>query len=328
MSEEKFDQTPGDASINRPDSQLQITGKIPQKFKEVLNSRRNQEGQPPQAEKTPVSQIRPQGSNQLEALIQGLRKQSHLHSEITLPSMGLFYDGSDGPKDGKLHMRPMTGEEEGILATPKFVKKGVAVNMIFKRCLQEPFNPENLLSVDRTYMLIFLRGISYSHEYEAEVKCPECDRKFPTTINLNDLTVSNCPNNFGPHLSDVLPVSQYEFNYHLPRGSDETKIQDYREQQLRLFGDTGSDDTLTYRTALLIDDIKGLKDKMELMMLIKNLPVQDVSYLRNVINDPPFGVDTKCDIICPYNTCEFQIDLPLEANFFFPRPRRKKVAQT
>ena len=302
-----------------PDS-VKIEGTIPPAFRQALKMVRSE--LPTGNEKQGTSQARPQGSAALEDLIQGLRKD--LFEEVLLPSKGIFYDGKDGPTDGKLRIRPMTGEEEQILATPRYVRKGQAINMIFQRCLQEHFRTEDFLSIDRTFLLIWLRGISYSPEYDVEVKCPECERKFNTTIDLNTLTVNDCPVGFRPPLHDALPMSGYKFNYRLSRGKDEADVQEYRDRNLKMFGDTGADDTLIYRTALLVDDIEGLKDKKELVMLIKKLPIQDVSYLRNVIIDPPFGVDTKCQIVCASCLADFEVDLPLEANFFFPRQKRKK----
>jgi len=218
----------------------------------------------------------------------------------------------------------MTGEEEQILATPRWVRKGQAINMIFQRCLKEKFRTDNFLSVDRTYILIWLRGISYGSEYEVEVKCPECDRKFSTTIDLSALNVNYCPKAFESPLQDTLPKSGFKFTYRLSRGRDETAVQEYRDRHLKMWGDNGADDTLIYRTALLLDEIQGLTDKQELVMLIKSLPIQDVSTLRNLITDPPFGVDTKCEITCAVCFHDFDVELPLEANFFFPRTRKKK----
>jgi hypothetical protein len=59
---------------------------------------------------------------------------------------------------------------------------------------------------------------------------------------------------------------------------------------------------------------------------MKKLPINDVSYLRNEINDPPFGVKTEIPMVCPSCTAEFDIDLPLEANFFFPKKKEKTLA--
>ncbi len=264
-------------------------------------------------------------SGQLKELLEGLKGSTTLYEEIELPSKGRFYDGVNGPAGGVVAIRPMTGEEEQILATPRFVRKGQAINMIFSKCLKDGFRPENLLTIDRTYLLIYLRGISYSPEYDVEVKCPECDKKFATTIDLNTLFVEPCPDDYGPELYDVLPTSKYKFSYRLSTGRDEQEIQDYRDRKLKMFGDSAADDTLTHRTAQLLMEIEGLTDKRELQMLIKSLPINDVSYIRGCVNEPPFGVDTDVEIVCPSCLQEFQVDLPLEANFFFPRRKKEKT---
>ena len=265
-------------------------------------------------------------SSKLKALIEGLRPKA-LYEAVKLPSLGKFYDGQNGPSDGILNIRPMTGEEEQILATPRFVRKGIAINMIFKRCIQEDFNPEDLLTVDRTYLLIWLRGISYTPDYEVEVKCPFTDKKFSTTINLNDLEVEECPDDFGPELIDVLPSTGYRFNYRLSTGKDEQEIQAYRDRRMKQFGDNASDDTLLYRTAMLLNEVEEIEDKKELITLIKHLPINDVAHIRNCVNDPPFGVETTISIVSPYQNEEFEIELPLEANFFFPKRRRKEQTE-
>jgi hypothetical protein len=311
-----------DTMHSNPDG-LKLSGRVPPAMQQAIREvRKEKTGD----KDTPhSSQARPTGSGKLEGLIEGLK--SHIFEEIKLPSEGVFYDGTDGPRDGKLRIRPMEGAEEQILATSRWVKKGQAINMIFQRCLEESFKPEDFLSVDRTYLLIWLRGISYGHGYEVEVKCPECSRKFSTIINLDSLHLTSCPADYRPPLEDVLPKSGYKFNYRLSKGKDETQIQDYRDRQLKMFGDGGADDTLIYRTVMLLNDIEGLKDKNELMMLLKKLPIQDVAYMRNVVTDPPFGVDTKCEIVCPGDLAEFEVDLPLEANFFFPRQRKREKTQ-
>lgn len=322
MADETFRQDRDPKSVTSP-SGIKITGKIPPGLKKAIKMVR---GQLPVEQQEGTTQARPQGSAALEELIENLRDKSHVYDEVILPSKGNFYDGQDGPTDGILHIRPMTGEEEQILATPRYVRKGQAINMIFQRCLQEHVRTEELLSTDRTFLLIWLRGISYGHEYEVEVKCPNCDKKFNHVIDLNALTVNDCPPSFKGPLEGTLPVSGYKFKYRLSRGRDENAVQEYRDKQLRMFGDSGSDDTLIYRTASLVEHIEGLKDKHELVMLLKKLPIQDVAYLRNLIVDPPFGVDTKVQIICASCLEEFEVDLPLEANFFFPRQRRTKAS--
>ena len=316
-----------------------IQGHVPPQFQQALRRAQEEEAQdeqPPQAPR-PRTRQQPQmqqytnqsadmritGSNKLEELLAGIRQKAGVYEKIELPSKGKFYDGTDGPTDGILHVRSMTGEEEQILATPRFVRKGQAINMIFQNCVQERINPDKLLTADRTYLLIFLRGISYTPAYDVEVRCSNCDAKFATVIDLNSLWVDPCPDDFDPGiLSGTLPTTGYHYRYRLSRGVDETQLQEYREHKMKGFDTAGKpDDTLIYRTAQLLVDIEGLDNKHELLALLKRLPISDVSHLRNAVKEPPFGVDTNIEIPCPSCMSDFTVDLPLEANFFFPRKK-------
>lgn len=328
--------------FNSPDSPIKVNGlnsnnPLAQRFLNAINDsnsdddsddyqvRESRMKTPRKNVAPPQQDLRATGSQTLENLIEGIKESTNVYEKITLPSLGRFYDGTDGPRDGVLHIRPMTGEEEQILATPRFVKKGVAINMIFNRCIKEKFNSENFLSVDRTFLLIWLRGISYSPEYDVEVTCPFTDKKFQYTIDLN-LPVDECPPDYtSANLEDVMPITGYRFKYRLATGADEQRVQDYRDQKSKFDQTNQSDDTLMYRTALLIEEIEGLKDKRELQILLRKLPIGDVSYIRNKTSEPPFGTNTKVTIISPFNMEEFEIDLPLESNFFFPKQRKTQT---
>lgn len=347
-------------SVDAPESlssnpAIKVSGNVPPEFLKALQHQRNtarEEGgesvadiksgfgkmkgtEKPAAPRPRLSEgdnktLNPKNSGQsaeLKALIDGLKPKA-LFEAIKLPSLGRFYDGTTGPADGIINVRAMTGEEEQILATPRFVRKGMAINMIFQRCIEENFRAEDLLTVDRTYLLIWLRGISYSPDYDVEVKCPFTEKKFMTTINLNDLNVEECPGDYGPELTDVLPNTGYNFSYRLSTGKDEQEIQEYRDRRMKMFGDNASDDTLLHRTAMLLNNIEGVEDKKELMTLIKHLPINDVAFIRNCVNEPPFGVETTVSVVSPYANEEFEIELPLEANFFFPKRRRKERTES
>jgi hypothetical protein len=326
MADEVFRQRP--EGLTNGGNQVEIKGNVPPEFMQALN-----QGTAVKEQSNKVSQMRnfenkEDNPSHLKQLLETIKSTNAVYEEIQLPSKGKFYDGENGPADGKLSIRPMTGEEEQILATPRFVKKGQAINMIFQKCLKEGnlFRPENLLTIDRTFLLIYLRGISYSPNYDVEIKCPECETKFSTTINLNSLYVESCPDDYGPILQDVLPGTKLPFRYKLSTGRDEQEITEHKDRRVKAFGDAAADDTLTYRTALLLEEIDGIVSKSELQILLKNLPISDVAHIRNCINEPPFGVDTNVSIVCPSCYAEFEIDLPLEASFFFPR-RKKGQAQ-
>lgn len=319
--------------LSNPDAPVQIKGNIPKAMLDALAAQRNAAEE---VENTSTEEVRNfvqkkdlrvTGSPRLEELLASIKETTAIYGEVQLPSLGRFYNGEDGPVDGILHVKPMTGEEEQILATPRYFKKGQAINMIFQRCIKEKYDTNNFLAQDRTYLLIFLRGISYGTNYDVEIKCPNCDKKFNHTINLNsDLMLNECPEDFNQDsLNGILPTTQFRFTYRLATGIDDQKVQDYRDRKIREF-DTNAvaDDTLIYRASLLINDIEGVSDKNEIRQLLKKLPINDVAYLRTTVNDPPFGIDSKMEIPCPYCVEDFELDMPYEANFFFPKHKKKQ----
>lgn len=324
---------------------FEISGNIPPAFRDVLMQKAQSPTQP-QGQPTPVDHT----ADRLEDLpLQGTVRQKskpvestrvsstsqasseflrtkekirsfHTYDEIELPSKSKFY--STIPPI--IHVRPMTGEEENILATPRYVKKGKAVDKIFENVIQENIDTTELLSIDRSFLLIFLRGISYTPEYDVEVKCPSCDVKFNTMIDLNMMEVTMCPDDFGPDsLEGKLPRTGLDYKYRLSTGDDEQRVTRHREMHVKEFGDQREDDTLLYRSALLLEYIDEVTNTNELLALLRDLPVEDVNFIRNMINEPPFGVDSEIGLVCPSCTSEFEIQLPMEASFFFPRKKKE-----
>lgn len=309
-------------NVSRPE----IQGNLPPEFSQMLNN--------PQ-ESTPKQSVMNNNRNQfksssgnglfhqntdLSRLIGFVKESSFNYDEVILPSLGRFYSGEDGPTSGILHIRPMSGKEEEILATPRWNKSGKAMNMILQACIKEQVDPNMLLSIDRNYLIIFLRGISYGPAYEAEVKCPACSFRYPTVINLDELHVDECPENYSSQsLNCELPTTKLKFSYRLSNGYDDDDIQKYRERNAKFFGDKRNDDTLMERATQLLYNIDVLENKGDIKKLLEELPVSDTNYIRNLVNDPPFGVDMKVGSICPTCYEEFELDIPIESNFFFPR---------
>lgn len=309
---------------------MQIQGNLPPGFQEAMQKSKMQQQrhtreeprhQPfdPRAER--YAQFK---DPNFEAVIHKLTAGKF--DEVVLPSLGKFYHHNEAPSNGVLHIRAMTGAEEQILATPRYVKKGIAINKIFEQCISEQISSERLLAIDRTFLLIYLRGISYMPEYDVEVGCPSCPARFQTQINLNNLDVEECPEDFGPEsLKGVLPTTGFTFQYRLCTGADEQAVADHRDQRIKEYGDNVADDTLIFKASLLLEEIEGVHGQHQIQTIIARLPIGDVAYLRNLISEPPFGVKTRIDIFCPSCTSEFEIDMPLEANFFFPRRKKEKI---
>ena len=277
----------------------------------------------PRTRSKPVS-VKINSSPALDAILGKIQEKTAIYEAIELPSKGIFYNGEDGPINGILHLRRMTGEEEQVLATQRIVKKGDAVNTIFRRCMQEQYDPAWLLTADRTYMLIYLRGISYTPRYDVEINCPACRSRFSHPLNLDQIMVDDCPIDFTPEcLHGELPTTGLKYIYRLSRGFDEQELMEYRQRQNQMpEEDDATDDTLTFRTGQLLEEIEGVTDKQELAFAVSKLPSSDTNHLMNVVNNPPFGADTSVDIECRVCGHNFSVDMPMESGFFFPRPKR------
>ncbi len=317
------------------DAPFKIEGNVPPEFASLFkkDSRAQAQKATQQAQQQSQADTKPRlaytNNPKLNDLLKELKPTIAQFEEIRLPSLSKFYKNEEAPEGGILHVRPMTGQEEEILGTPRFLKKGQAINMIFKNCIKERIEPEKWLTIDRTHLLIYLRGISYGPLYDVEILCPECRNRFEANIDLDALFVNFCPKEFGlENLKGELPVSKFKFSWHLPTVSDENMINNYRDRRQKDLSanENEVDDTFTWRTALLLEEIEGLNEHGPLMTLIENLPIADVAHLRHVLGDIPFGVDTKIGQWCPNCSRDFEIELPIEANFFFPQP--KKVNRT
>jgi hypothetical protein len=264
------------------------------------------------------------GSPQLQELINRIPQDKTNYDKVNLPSKGKFYK-NEILKSGVLHIRPLLGGDEEVFATARYVKNNEAMDMIFEKVIKEPIDPTELLGIDRTYLLVYLRIISHSPSYEVEISCPDTDNKFSTEIDLNSLEVEHCPDDFGEKdLEGNLPGSKFYFRYRLPIGKDEQKILSHKNKRINMFGDSAVDDTMTYKTAILLEEIEGITSENDLKILLKKLPAEDVNYLRNVMNDPPFGVDTQVKFISPFSANEFFQELPVEMGFFFPRLKKRE----
>jgi hypothetical protein len=195
-------------TFKNPDSPIQMSGNIPPGLKEMMQQRGGGQAAPaPAKRKMESKEASKVASDAYDALMEKLVSHSTWEA-VELPSRGKFYDSIPGV----LHLRPMTGNEEQILATPRHVRRGKAIDMIFEKCIRENIQPSELLSIDRDYLLIFLRGISYTPEYDVEVRCPECAQKFNTIVDVAVVEVALKNPKVGVEVAVMFPDASVESN--------------------------------------------------------------------------------------------------------------------
>jgi hypothetical protein len=100
--------------------------------------------------------------------------------EVELPSECQVYDLED--PNMPITVRPMTFDDEKSLVSAK--KEEDPVNIILQRCVTN-IKVMDLLPMDKLYLIMKLREISYGDDYKTLLLCQECGAENPTTIKLS-----------------------------------------------------------------------------------------------------------------------------------------------
>jgi len=230
------------------------------------------------------------------------------YEPMTLPSRGKFYDPVI--PDGLIHIRPMTVGEEKILTTPSLVKTGEAIDMIFKNCIKEKIDIDNLLAADKTAILFWLRAASYGRDYEISVKCPFCEYEFNRVIDLEtDITVNFYDDSFTEPITVELPKAGTKAKVRLPRSRDEKFLSKRKTKKGRI------DNALVERLNLLVVEIEGVEKEVK-PIFIENMTAYDASLLKEAIAKDYFGIDTELNLVCDNCGEEFELEIPIGENFF------------
>lgn len=241
---------------------------------------------------------------------------------VPLPSRGLIYE-SDSPlfNQETLQIRPMTAREEDILTSRAYIKDGTVISKLIDSCLiDKRINSEDLISGDRTALMVALRITGYGADYDIEVSCPECGTTNKTSFDLSHLPIKRLqvdPVEVGQNLFEVvLPVTKKTVKVKFLTGHDEKEMMIINERKKKkgMNTDTGVTDRLT-RSIQSVDDIT---DKNKIAFFVKNLPVRDSLALRKFLDKQEPGVDMKGMLRC--NSCfeESEVDLPIGTSFFWP----------
>jgi hypothetical protein len=216
--------------------------------------------------------------------------------EVELPSESKVYSLED--PGAPITIRPMTFEDEKALVSAG--KGDDPVNLILQRCTTNIKIPD-LLSMDKLYLIMKLREISYGDDYNTLLVCSHCKAENPTTVKLSQLNVNPVPDDFEDPITVMLPTIKKEAKVRLPRVRDE-----------RMMMDTQAALDQIWRFVVEID---GHTDKSIVAPVVDKLPLRDVRTILNAIKTD-YGVDTKIKFEC--NSCGgvTVVDLPIDSNFF------------
>jgi hypothetical protein len=214
--------------------------------------------------------------------------------EVELPSEGRAYNLDES--ESLITLRPMTFEDEkSVLSSPN----EDPVNTILQRCLKG-IKVMDLLPMDKLYLIMKLREISYGDEYNCLIICPKCKAENPTKVLLSQLTVNPVPDDFSDKVTVTLPKLGKEVVLRYPR------VRDDKYGKAEAWVDN------LWRYVVSLDNHT---DKSIIAAVVDKLPLVDIKTIIGALS-VEYGIENKVVLEC--NSCggASVVDLPIGANFF------------
>jgi len=235
-----------------------------------------------------------QRDSRLEQLFGELPQE--VDSIVNLPSEGRFYPN----KSPQATITPIKFEDEKQLAVS--VKNNQnPVNLLLSKCVKD-FEINNLLLIDKLFLLLKIREISYGSEYPAIITCPECSVKSEVKIDLSKLLINYIPTDVEDPREIKLPKLKKKVKVRFPRVSDES----YLVNQEQIYNNM-------WRFVLEVD---GIGDPVFINKAIPKMHIMDIKVILNNIMRNDLGLSPKFIFECGACGANSQMEVPINENFF------------
>lgn len=137
------------------------------------------------------------------------RLYRHKSYYTQLPSGGRFYNKIKLSVDGEIGVMPLTAADEIKLKSPDALFNGEALVDLFRSCVPDIGDPENIPTCDIDPLLIAIRAASTeSGEIEISSQCTNCNETESYQIDLKNIlaTVKPIPKDTSVTLADGVSV--------------------------------------------------------------------------------------------------------------------------
>jgi len=221
---------------------------------------------------------------------------------------------------------------------------------LFNKCCKFPgdFDASDLLIGDRTFLLYYIRGLTFGNLYKFAMTCPHCDSQSTHTYDMNELyrSVIRSNPNLGPepfkvilpHLSEISNreiwvglrflrsrdindiLNRKKFNKRLEGNSvratmaRKNKRSGGRSQQNQIVDQ--SEAIMDGSLEKTIISVNGISDPMIISNIVARLHSKDNAVIREFLLEHTPGIDTTVTIECPECQNEVTMELPITDGFF------------
>lgn len=215
---------------------------------------------------------------------------------VELPSKGKFYKNFKGVK-----VSPLLFEDEQRILISRSSDVD-PINEIISKCVHG-VDVKDLLSMDKIYLLLKIKEVSYGPEYKFTVICPACKENSEITVNVAEhITVNYIPEDLEDPREFTLPVLKAKVKVRFPRN-----------YELHLMDDWESTMSNTYRFVVSINDNT---DPIFISQALKRMHIRDRKVIVSQISKSDLGVDPKFQFHCAACDHDTLMGVPFTASFF------------
>lgn len=234
---------------------------------------------------------------------------------VTLPSKGIYY------KDGlsEIGIEYLTSKDEDLLTTPSFIDDGSVIDRLLDRkIVTKGVNPRNLLSGDRSALILFLRTSSYGNKYKVSVNDPRNNNSFETEVDLLKLKykeIDEKPDSRGEFTIEI-PMRKKTVKFRLLNSGEENQVLKNANAHQNAYSEEYNQFN-TMRLKASIVEINGNRDRSYIDRFVDVMPALDAYTIRRKIMDVTPDVDMVYEFKA-HDGFKFTAPLSMGIDFFFP----------
>lgn len=215
---------------------------------------------------------------------------------VDLPSKGKFYKGFKGAS-----VTPLLYEDEQRILLARTSDIDPVDEILFK-CVQG-VHVDDLLSMDKIYLLLKIKEVSYGPEYKFSVVCPACKESGDITLDVSKhITINYIPDDLQDPREVHLPVLNVKATVRFPRNSELHYLANWEDSLNN-----------TYR---FVESVNGIADPIFISKALQKMHIRDRKVIINEINKSNLGVDPKFQYDCGNCGHNSVMGVPFTASFF------------
>ena len=242
---------------------------------------------------------------------------------VELPSGGMLYaEGHPLHNVDAIEIRHMTTKEEDILTNQSYIKNGTAVDRLLQSVIVVPkVKVSDILVGDKNALTVACRIHGYGPEYVTKFSCPSCGEQNEHTFDLTEIEHIDFAANL-QEFSAEIDYTQQRVSLTIPRTKTvlELKIlKDTTDSSRKGKKKQKESFVITKQYEKMIHSVNGNSDPNYVKSYINSMTALDSRYLRSAYGKIIPGVDFTCDYECSECDHESQVEVPLTADFFWPK---------